>query len=175
MSIFIKLFSFILLFYSISTTKLKDGDNVSLVYYEYDYNISETHLTLLNQDIEITEDEVYHLAFVHNTDDINNIIDFYSIYFNKIWIFFANDTETVQQLKDYDYEGKNLQCIGIIFPKRLQSEIEGIDNYNDIPLFAIEDNYTDIMEQWDLRNMNKNIFFTYKINFEFQHFHLYIF
>ncbi len=119
MSILIKLISFILLFYSISTTKLKDDDIVSLVYYEYDYNISEINLTLLNQDIEITEDEIYHLAFVHNTSDINNIIDFYSIYFNKIWIFFANDTETVQQLKDYDYEEEKLQCIGIIFPKRI--------------------------------------------------------
>ena len=87
MSILIKLISFILLYYSISTTKLKDGDNVSLVYYEYDYNISEINLILLNRDIEIAEDEVYHLAFVHNTADINNIMDFYSIYFNQIWIF----------------------------------------------------------------------------------------
>ena len=165
MSILIKLISFILLFYSISTTRLKDGDNVSLVYYEYDYNISEINLTLLNRDIEITEDEVYHLAFVHNKEDIKNIMDFYSIYFNQIWIFFANDTETVQKLIDYDYEEEKLQCKGIIFPKRLQSEIERKDNYNDIPMFAIEDNYTDIMEKWDLRNMNKNIFFTYKIYF----------
>ena len=165
MSILIKLISFILLFYSISTTKLKDGDNVSLVYYEYDYNISEINLILLNRDIEIAEDEVYHLAFVHNTADINNIMDFYSIYFNQIWIFFSDNKTIIKHLINYDYDEEKLQCKGIIFPQGIQTEIEGISDYNGIPMFAIEDNYTDIMEQWDLRNMNKNIFFTYKIYF----------
>ena len=166
MSILIKLILFILLIYSISTTILKDNDTISLVYYEYNFTEKEISLFLLNRDIPITEEEEYHLACVQNENDIRDIMNFYSIYFNRIWIFFSCDKTIINKLINYDYDEEKLQCKGIIFPKGIQSEIEeNIDKYNGIPMFAIEDNYTDIMVQWDLRNMNKNIFFTYKINF----------
>ena len=60
---------------------------------------------------------------------------------------------------------EKLRCDGIIFPKSLQNEIKEIKKYNGIPMFAIDDNYTNIMEKWDIRYMNKNIFLTYKIRF----------
>ena len=101
MSILIKFISFLLLYYSINTIILKDGDTVSLVYYEYNYKIKEIDLTILNRDTSIEEEEEYHLAFVQNTSDQRNIMDFYSIYFNRIWIFFAKDINIIKDIINY--------------------------------------------------------------------------
>jgi hypothetical protein len=161
MSKLFQLISFILLYHSIISEILKDGDTVSLVYYEYDFNISEIDVTLMNRGVSISEEDEFHLAFIHNLSDKDYIIKNYSIYFNHKWIFFANDKEVIKELLEYDYEEDQLKCFGILYPKNLEPKI---DDYNGIPVFEINDNYTSSMEKWDIRNMNKNIFFSYKIN-----------
>ena len=161
MSKLFQLISFILLYHSIISEVLKDGDTVSLIYYEYDFNISEIDVTLKNRGVSISEQIEFHLAFIHNKTDKDYIIKNYSTYFNRKWIFFANNNETLKELLEYDYEEDQLKCYGILYPKNLEPDI---DDYNGIPVFEINDNYTSSMEKWDIRNMNKNIFFSYKIN-----------
>ena len=162
MSFIINIISFILLYSSIKSSTLKDKDEVSLIYYEYDYNLSEINLTLKNRDLSILDLTSCHLAFIKNeTEEHKEIFDFYSIYFNRQWLFFTNNTETIDTLLKINYDSKDIYLIGILIPKNLEYKIK--KDYG-IPIFEIDDNYTQYMEKWDMRNSDKNIYFALQIN-----------
>ena len=162
MSILLKLISFIILYYSIISTTIKNNDTISLIYYEYSYKLSEIKVELKNREVSIIDIVQCRLAFVKDQKKENDeIFDFYSNYFTRQWIFFTNNTETVNNLLQIKYSKNELYCLGILVPKSLNYNLQ---DDNGIPIFEIDDNYTDLMEKSDIRNMNKNIFFSLQIN-----------
>ena len=160
MSIIFNFISFILLYSYINNSQLKEHDTVSLVYYEYSYNLSEISLKILNPDASILDTTSCHLLFIKNIDDEKEIFDFYSSYINRQWIFFTNNNDTIKKLLEIDYDKNDAYLLGILIPEDLVYENEG----DDIPIFKIDNNYSNYMEKWDMRNEEKNIFFSLKIN-----------
>ena len=162
MQILFKLFPFILLYSFIEATAiLKDKDNVSLVYYEYSYNISEINLEMKNRNIKIENSVQSRLAFIKDeSKEHHEIFEIYSNYINRQWLFFTNSNETVRHLLKIDYFSKNIYLMGLLIPKSLNFKID--EDYQ-IPIFEINDNYTEMMEAWDIRDAKKNIFFTLEV------------
>ena len=162
MQILFKLFPFIILYSFIEATAiLKDKDNVSLVYYEYSYNISEINLEMKNRNIKIENSVQCRLAFIKDeSKEHHEIFEIYSNYINRQWLFFTNSNETARQLLKIDYFSKNIYLMGLLIPKSLNFKID--ENYQ-IPIFEINDTYTEMMEAWDIRDAKKNIFFTLEV------------
>ena len=162
MLIFSKMFPFILLYSFIEASAiLKDKDKVSLVYYEYSYNISEINLEMKNRNIKIENSVQCSLAFVKDEkNEHQEIFDIYSNYINRQWLFFTNNKETANELLKIDYFNKNVFLMGLLVPKSLDFKI---DEEYQIPIFEINDTYTDKMEEWDIRSAKKNIFFTLEV------------
>ena len=162
MSFLLNLISFILLYFLINSSTLKDKDEISLIYYEYDYNLSEINITLKNRDTSIMDLTAFHLAFIKNEkEEHEEIFNFYSKYFNRQWLFFTNNTDTIEQLLKIDYNSKEIYIFGILIPKNLEYKIK---KDHGIPIFEIDDNYSNYMEKWDMRNLDKNIYFSLQIN-----------
>ena len=162
MLIFFKILPFILLYSFIEATAiLKDKDSVSLVYYEYSYNISEINLEMKNRNIKIENSVQCRLAFIKDeSKEHHEIFEIYSNYINRQWLFFTNSNETARQLLKIDYFSKNIYLMGLLIPKSLNFKID--ENYQ-IPIFEINDTYTEMMEAWDIRDAKKNIFFTLEV------------
>ena len=161
MSILLNSILFTLLYTFINNSNLKDKDYVSLIYYEYNYNLSEIKLELLNRDVSIIDSASCHLAYIESLEEDKNIFDIYSSYFNRQWIFYSNKSKTIDDLIEKDYEKLNIYLMGILIPNGSDYKI---DEDCDIPIFKIGDNYSDYMKKWDMRNEEKNIFFSLKIN-----------
>ena len=162
MLILFRLFPFILLYSLIeASTILKDKDEVSLVYYEYSYNISEIKLEMKNRNIKLENSVQCRLAFIKDeSKEHNEIFEVYSNYINRQWLFFTNSNETAKQLLKIDYYSKNIYLMGLLVPKSLNFKID--EDY-EIPIFEINDTYTEMMEAWDIRDAKKNIFFTLEV------------
>ena len=162
MLIFFKILPFILLYSFIGATAiLKDKDKVSLVYYEYSYNISEINLEMKNRNVKLENSVQCRLAFIKDeSKEHQEIFDIYSNYINRQWLFFTNSNETARQLLKIDYFSKNIYLMGLLIPKSLNFKID--ENYQ-IPIFEINDTYTEMMEAWDIRDAKKNIFFTLEV------------
>ena len=162
MQILFRLFPFILLYSFIeASTILKDKDEVSLVYYEYSYNISEINLEMKNRNIKLENSVQCRLAFIKDeSKEHHEIFEIYSNYINRQWLFFTNSNETARQLLKIDYFSKNIYLMGLLIPKSLNFKMD--EDYQ-IPIFEINDTYTEMMEAWDIRGANKNIFFTLEL------------
>ena len=158
-----EIYSFILLYSFIEATSiLKDNDKVSLVYYEYSYNISEINLEMKNRNIKLENSVQCRLAFIKDeSKEHYEIFEIYSNYINRQWLFFTNNSETARQLLKIDYFSKNIYLMGLLIPNSLNFKLD--EDYQ-IPIFEINDNYTKMMESWDIRDAKKNIFFTLEVN-----------
>ena len=157
-----EIYSFILLYSFIEATAiLKDNDKVSLVYYEYSYNISEINLEMKNRNIKLENSVQCRLAFIKDeSKEHHEIFEIYSNYINRQWLFFTNNSETARQLLKIDYFSKNIYLMGLLIPNSLNFKLD--EDYQ-IPLFEINDNYTKMMESLDIRDAKKNIFFTLEV------------
>ena len=162
MLILLKLLPFIILYSFIEATAiLKDKDNVSLVYYEYSYNISEINLEMKNRNVKLENSVQCRLAFIKDeSKEHQEIFDIYSNYINRQWLFFTNNNETARKLLKIDYFSKNIFLMGLLVPKSLNFKMD--EDYQ-VPIFEISDNYTEMMEAWDIRDAKKNIFFTLEV------------
>jgi hypothetical protein len=162
MLILFKLLPFILLYSFIEATAiLKNKDNVSLVYYEYSYNISEINLEMKNRNVKLENSVQCRLAFIEDeSKDHEEIFEIYSNYINRQWIFFTNSNETARKLLKIDYFSKNIFLLGLFVPKSLNFKID--EDYQ-IPIFEINDTYTEMMKACDIRYAKKNIFFTLEV------------
>ena len=162
MLILVRIFPFILLYSFIEATViLKDKDKVSLVYYEYSYNISEINLEMKNRNIKLENSVQCRLAFIKDeSKEYHEIFEIYSNYINRQWLFFTNNNETAKQLLKIDYFSKNIFLMGLLIPKSLNFKKD--EDYQ-IPIFEINDTYSEMMETWDIRHAKKNIFFTLEV------------
>ena len=153
---------FLLLFIPIKTTDFKNGDILSLIIYEYSFEISEFKLDILNSQADIKDDIDIRLAYLKNEkEEDKNIFEFYSNYINHNWLFFANSTEVIDRLLKINYEDYRMNLAGILIPKEINYKLE--DKNEDISVFEINNNLTEIIDKLDIRIANKDIFFTLKI------------
>ena len=104
------------------------------------------------------------IAFLNNTESDKVIFDLYCNYINKFWLFLVNSSEVADQLllRD-DYEDNELIINGILIPKRLNYKMPEKNNNKNIPIFIIDDNYTDFLYSHDIRNMKKHVYFIFYI------------
>ena len=158
----------LILIVTIKSAKLKKGDDINLIQVEYQFNITNFKLNTLNDDnAEINEKLSSRIAFMNNTESDNQIFNYYSNYINRYWLFLVNSTNVANKLlqKDYKKEYKNNELIinGIIVPKSLNYKMPKKNNNKKIPVFVVEDNITNYLYSFDIRNMNKNIYFIFEI------------
>ena len=149
---------------TINCSTSKDDDELYLIHVEYQYNITKYNFTILNrEDAEINELLSSRIAFL-NTDSDEEIFGLYSNYINKYWLFVANSTEVANNLlKKDDYKKNELYVNGIIVPKRLNYKMPEENNNKNIPIFEVEDNFTEYFYTTDIRNMEKHIYFIFEI------------
>ena len=150
---------------TINSSMLKEDDKLFLIQTEYQFNITKFNVTVLNKDEAQINDHLFSsLAFMNNTDSDNIIFDLYSNYINKYWIFLVNSSEVANQLLlKEDYKKNELTINGIIIPKRLNYEMPKENNNKNIPIIIVDDNYTDFLDSYDIRNINKHIYFIFEI------------
>ena len=122
-----KIFIFILfsiLSFITTKTKLKDGDNISIIYTEYTMNITNFNLSLMNEDAEINDGYSSRIALIENDNDEKEIFDLYSKYINRYWLFLVTTEEKANKLlKKNDYTKNEILFNGLIVPKSLKYKI----------------------------------------------------
>ena len=150
---------------SITSTNLKDDDILYLIQVEYGYNISNFTVEVLNRDdAEINEFLPSRIAFMNGSDSDKEIFDLYSPYMNKYWFFFVNSIEVANSLLEKDdYEKDELYINGIIIPESLNYSMPEQNNNKKIPIFIVQDNITKTLYNYDIRCMNKHIYFLFEI------------
>ena len=163
MSFIVSLIGFILFYFSKEINVLKEGDQIYLNYYEYSYNLSEISLNLTNSIKSIIDSTSCHLAYIKNDEDKKEILEFYSSYLNRQWILYIDNKTWIDKiLQNYNklIEDKEIYLMAIIIPNNMNYSSS---NYHGTPILEIDENYTKYMEKWDMRNVDKNIFFTLEI------------
>ena len=150
---------------SINSTSLKDDDKLYLVHVEYGYNISNFTCEVLNRDdAAINEFLSSRIAFMNGSDHDKEIFDLYSPYMNKFWLFLVNSSEVANSLLDKDnYEKDELYINGIIIPESLNYTMPEKNNNKKIPIFIVKDDLTEKLHAYDIRYMNKHIYFLFEI------------
>ena len=150
---------------SVKSSKLKDDDNLTLIQVEYGYNITDFTLEVLNRDnAEINDYLSSRIAFMNGTDKDNEIFDLYSQYINKYWIFLVNSSQVADSLlQREDYKKNELYINGIIVPKSLNYKMPSTNNNKKIPVFILQDDIVEKLSSFDIRNMEKHIYFLFLI------------
>ncbi len=149
----------------IDSAQLKKDDELFLVQTEYQYNITKFNVTVLNrEDSKINDGLSSRIAFLNNTESDNIIFDLYCNYINKFWLFVVNSSEVADKLLlREDYTDNDLYINGIIVPRRLNYKMPEKNNNKEIPVFVVDDNYTDFLYSYDIRIMKKHVFFIFYI------------
>lgn len=164
MSILFKIIFFFILFYTIYSSTLKNGDKLSLILYEYSKEISKIILKIKNKKITINENFTSRFAYIEDQNfEDKEIFNYYSKFINNIWFFFSNNVETINKLLQIDYNDYNITLNGILVPKNINYKLPDKDYNEKIPVFEIGNNYTDFIKKLDIRHTNKNIYLTTKI------------
>ena len=149
---------------TINTAKLKKDDELYLIHVEYQYNITKYNFTILNrEDAEINEFLSSRIAFINGTNSDKEIFDKYSNYINKYWLFLVNSSKVANDLLLMDFKKDNLYINGIIVPKNLNYSMPNKNENKKIPVFEVEDNFTDYFYSNDIRNMEKHIYYIFEI------------
>ena len=149
---------------TINTSKLKEGDELNLIHVEYQYNITKYNFKILNrEDAEINEFLSSRIAFMNETDSDNEIFGKYSNYINKFWLFLVNSSKVADNLLLKDFKKDNLYINGIIVPKNIGYSMPEKNKNKNIPVFVVEDNFTDYFYSNDIRNMEKHIYYIFEI------------
>ena len=150
---------------TINSTTLKKNDELFLIHVEYQYNISKFNVTVLNRDdAEINDYLSSRIAFMNNSDSDNIIFDIYSNYINKYWLFLVNSSDVADTLLSRtDYKKNELDINGIIVPKSLNYKMPSKNKNKNIPIFIVDDNIVNYLYAYDIRYMEKNIYFLFDI------------
>ena len=155
----------IIILTSVNSSVLKDNDKLYLIQVEYGYNITNFELSVLNvDDSEINDNLASRIAFMNGSSCDDEIFDLYSTYINKYWIFLVNSTSVADSLLERDdYKKNELYINGIIVPQSLNYTMPSKNNNKKIPIFIVKDNITEKLSTYDIRNMNKHIYFLFEI------------
>ena len=134
---------------------------LSLTLYENTFVKNNYNVELLNiKEAEIRTNPSK-LAYITDIEDKDKeIYNYYSKYFNRIWIFYINNIKQIQAVLSTDFDDYDIVITGILIPKSLDYTITNDDNKNKkVPIIVIDDNKTEPMEQYDIRQNNRNIHF----------------
>ena len=158
-------FILLCLIITINSAKLKEGDELILIHVEYQYNITRFNLTVLNRDSATINDYLSsRIAFMDGSSSDDEIFGKFSTYINQYWMFLVNSTQVADKLllRD-DYDNNKLYINGIIVPKSLNYKMPDENNNEKIPIFTLEDNITQILKKYDIRKLEKNVYFIFEI------------
>lgn len=138
---------------------LKNTEIFELTIYDNTIITDIYNITLINTKeakIESKKSKLAHITDINNSDSI--IYDYYSKYFNRIWIFYISSLDQIKKVLSKDFDDYDILITGILIPKELNYEISNNRN-KKIPIFEIEENLNKKIEQYDVRKNNRNTFF----------------
>ena len=99
-----------------------------------------------------------YITDVQNKDSI--ILNNYSKYYNRIWLFFLTDVNEVKKILQRNYyNSKYILITGLIIPESLDYEKIGIADNEKIPIYKISDKLNNTLINYDIRNNKKNTYF----------------
>ena len=157
--------TYICLLFFLYELKCKDSNELKEIIlnkYEYELDVSEFGLTLLNLNTELYEMNYSLMAYINDTFLNEDLFDYYTPFFNHYWIFYISDINVLNEILN-KYKGKNdyMTIYGIIVPKNLMNNIPRNFNKNTPSIFCIDDEIADYLIESDFRINDKIVYFSF--------------
>ena len=145
--------------------KCKDSNELKEIIlnkYEYELDVSEFGLTLLNLNTELYDMNYSLMAYINDTFFNEDLFNYFTPFFNHFWIFYISDIKVLNDILN-KYKGKNdyMTIYGIIIPKKLMNIIPRNFNKQTPSIFYIEDNIADVLIESDFRTNDKMVYFSF--------------
>ena len=158
------IFIILIVFGLINLINNKKSELFSLLIYENTFLKDTYNLTLLNSKDSKFSNSPSKLAYITDLDNLDSeIYNYYSKYFNRIWIFYISDLNQINKVLSKSI-GNNILITGILMPKSLKYNITKKNNKNKkIPIFEIYDELNETMIEFDIRKIKRNLNFIINI------------
>ena len=149
---------------------------INLTVYDYGKNRSSYKLHQIN-DANINEGKSCKLSYLKEKN--LSLIEKYSQYYNRKWLFFTENKEIITfLLEEYEKILKKTKplylMLGIIFPETIEYKL---NKSTSVPLYNIEEQYTKDFISFDILNQTMNTYFIitqYSIEYEYPFKYLFI-
>ena len=145
--------------YSIKGEQIK---HITLVQYKNKLEMASYNITLINNNTnsllssKTSFSKLAYITDLNNTDQI--IINKYSKYYNKYWIFYLNNTKELLNIIETKF--KDISISAILIPSYLGYDVSKNKNY---PIFEINSIYENDIISNDFRIIKKDIFFKLRL------------
>ena len=117
------IFIILIVFGLINLINNKKSELFSLLIYENTFLKDTYNLTLLNSKDSKFSNSPSKLAYITDLDNLDSeIYNYYSKYFNRIWIFYISDLNQINKVLSKSI-GNNILITGILMPKSLKYNI----------------------------------------------------
>ena len=117
----------------------REPELLSISVYENSQKKDTYNITLINPKFTKIIKDPSKLAYI---TDINNkdsiILDKYTKFYNRIWLFFINDIEEMKKVIEKKYESKGILITGILIPESLDYHNTEIEKNERFPIFTIK-------------------------------------
>ena len=145
--------------------KCKDSNELKEIIlnkYEYELDVSEIGLTLVNLNTELYDMNYSLMAYLNDSFCNEIVFDYFTPFFNHYWIFYISDLNVLNEILG-KYKGKNdyMTIYGIIIPKNLMNNIPKNFNKNTPSIFCIDDDIADYLIESDFRKNDKIVYFSF--------------
>ena len=151
---------FILIFGCFNYIFSREPELLSISVYENSHKKDTYNITLINPKFTKIIKDPSKLAYI---TDINNkdsiILDKYTKFYNRIWLFFINDIEEMKKVIEKKYESKGILITGILIPESLDYHNTEIEKNERFPIFTIKGEMNKTLINYDIRNNKKNVYF----------------
>ena len=154
------IFVILLLSISINYYFAKKPQLLSVSVYENSFKKDTYNITLINPSyVKILKNpsKLAYITDINNKDSI--ILDNYTKYYNKIWLFFMTDISELKQVIEKKYESDNILITGLIIPESLDYNGIDMENIEKFPLFTINETLNKTLINYDIRKNKKNVYF----------------
>ena len=154
------IFVILLLSISINYIFAKKPQLLSVSVYENSFKKDTYNITLINPSyVKILKNpsKLAYITDINNKDSI--ILDNYTKYYNKIWLFFMTDISELKQVIEKKYENDNILITGLIIPESLDYNDIDMENIEKFPLFTINETLNKTLINYDIRKNKKNVYF----------------
>ena len=123
------------------------------------------NITLINPNyVKIFKNpsKLAHITDINQKDSV--ILDSYTKYYNRIWLFFITDINQIFQVLDKKFESNSILITGLLIPETLNYKSIDDKDMEKYPIFTINEQLNETLIEYDIRNNKKNIYF--QINYE---------
>ena len=154
------IFVILLLSISINYIFAKKPQLLSVSVYENSFKKDTYNITLINPSyVKILKNpsKLAYITDINNKDSI--ILDNYTKYYNKIWLFFMTDISELKQVIEKKYENDNILITGLIIPESLDYNDIDMETIDKFPLFTINETLNKTLINYDIRKNKKNVYF----------------